>query len=228
MIRRPPRSTRPDTLFPDTRLFRSENQDSSAEQGVSSARGGHYPTLGFGASYGNSESWGGTNVGSLNREGESRTIGLTLTVPIFSGGETQSRVREAIANRDIRQDQFEQQKRAVERNTRNSYQTLVAGITEIEARRLAVVSADAAYDASQVGLEVGTPPVLDVLINQQNLFNARPASAIAMYNYMPNRPLLDPSAGQLGICHVPAVPGTLTPYSHRPLSETSPPHATPE
>src|SRR3546814_18306423 len=60
----------------------------------------------------------------------SRTIGLTLTVPIFSGGETQSRVREAIANRDIRQDQFEQQKRAVERNTCNSYQTLVAGITE--------------------------------------------------------------------------------------------------
>src|SRR3546814_4422497 len=62
-----------------------EYQVSSAEQGVSSARGGHYPTLGFGASYGNSESWGGTNVGSLNREGESRTIGLTLTVPIFSG-----------------------------------------------------------------------------------------------------------------------------------------------
>src|SRR3546814_4299936 len=59
-----------------------------------------------------------------------------------------------ISNRDIRQDQFEQQKRAVEHNTRNSYQTLVAGITEIEARRLAVVSADAAYDASQVGLEV--------------------------------------------------------------------------
>src|SRR3546814_11906178 len=113
---------------------------SDLEQGVSSARGGHYPTLGFGASYGNSESWGGTNVGSLNREGESRTIGLTLTVPIFSGGETQSRVREAIANRDIRQDQFEQQKRAVERNTRNSYQTLVAGINEIEARHLAVRS----------------------------------------------------------------------------------------
>src|SRR3546814_2781547 len=70
-----------------------EYQVSSAEQGVSSARGGHYPTLGFGASYGNSESWGGTNVGSLNREGEGRNIGLTLTVPIFSGGETQSELQ---------------------------------------------------------------------------------------------------------------------------------------
>src|SRR3546814_4688737 len=70
-----------------------EYQVSSAEQGVSSARGGHYPTLGFGASYGNSESWGGTNVGSLNREGESRTIGLTLTRSEEHTSELQSLMR---------------------------------------------------------------------------------------------------------------------------------------
>src|SRR3546814_4974750 len=63
--------------------------------------------------------------------------------------------------------------------------------------RMAVVSADAAYDASQVGLEVGTRTVLDVLINQQNLFNARQAYAIAKYNYLQNRLLLDQSAGSL-------------------------------
>src|SRR3546814_8577295 len=49
----------------------------------------------------------------------------------------------------------------------------------------------AEYDASQVGLEVGTRTVLDVLINQQNLFNARQAYAIAKYNYLQNRLLLD-------------------------------------
>src|SRR3546814_17330217 len=90
-------------------------------------------------------------------------------------------------------------------NTRNSYQTLVAGITEIEARRLAVVSADAAYDASQVGLEVGTRTVLDVLINQQNLFNARQAYAIAKYNYLQKRLLTAPSTGSLAIAHVQTV-----------------------
>ncbi len=195
-----------------------EYQVRSAEQGVSSARGGHYPTLGFGASYGNSESWGGTNAGSLQREGESRSIGLTLRVPIFSGGATQSRVREAIASRDIRQDQYEQQKRAVERNTRNSYQTLVAGISEIEARRLAVVSADAAYDASQVGLEVGTRTVLDVLINQQNLFNARQAYAIAKYNYLQNRLLLEQSAGSLDYEDVQEVNRLLTVDANAQLS----------
>ncbi|GAB3308908.1 TolC family outer membrane protein [Luteimonas notoginsengisoli] len=202
-----------------------EYQVKSAEQGVSSARGGHYPSLSFGASYGNRDSWGGpafvpdpTDPTASTRAGEDRSIGLTLTVPIFSGGATQSRVREAIANRDVRQDQLEQQKRAVERNTRNSYQTLVAGISEIEARRLAVVSADAAYDASQVGLEVGTRTVLDVLINQQNLFNARQAYAIAKYNYLQNRLLLEQSAGSLEYNDVQDVNRLLTVDANAQLS----------
>jgi outer membrane protein len=216
-------------------LKSSDYQVKSAEQGVSSARGGHYPTLSFGASYGNRDNWGGpafdpdpTDPTSGARGNESRSIGLTLTVPIFSGGATQSRVREAIANRDVRQDQFEQQKRAVERNTRNSYQTLVAGISEIEARRLAVVSAEAAYDASQVGLEVGTRTVLDVLINQQNLFNARQAYAIAKYNYLQNRLLLDQSAGSLDIEDVQDVNRLLTVDANAQLSTGTDTQAEPQ
>ena len=200
-------------------LKSAEYQVRSAELGVSSARGGHYPTLSLGGSYGNSSNWGLNGGGtSLTRQGESSSIGLSLTVPIFSGGATQSRVRQAIANRDISQDRYEQQKRAVVRNTRNSYQTLVAGITEIEARRLAVVSASAAYDASQVGLEVGTRTVLDVLINQQNLFNARQAYAIAKYNYLQNRLLLDQSTGSLDISDVQDVNRLLTVDAEAQLS----------
>ncbi|RZA26800.1 MAG: hypothetical protein EOP92_42190, partial [Lysobacteraceae bacterium] len=112
--------------------------------------------------------------------------------------------------RDVAQDSYEQQKRAIVRNTRNAYQTLEAGISEIEARRLALVSAKAAYDASQVGLEVGTRTVLDVLINQQNLFQAQQAYALAKYNYLQNRLLLDQAAGTLDIADVQAVNRLLT------------------
>ena len=93
---------------------------------------------------------------------------------------------------------MEQTKRAVERNTRSAYQALVAGVSEVEARRLAVVSAKSAYDASQVGLEVGTRTVVDVLINQQNLFNAQQAYALAKYNFLQSRLLLDQAAGTPG------------------------------
>ena len=150
---------------------------------------------------------------ALGSDGDSQrgtTVGLTLNVPIFAGGATQSRVRQALAQRNVTQAQNEQQKRALERNTRNAYQTLVAGVSEVEARRLAVVSAKSAYDASQVGLEVGTRTVVDVLINQQNLFNAQREYALAKYNFLQNRLLLEQAAGTLDVDDVQDVNRLLT------------------
>ena len=131
-------------------------------------------------------------------------------MPIFSGGATQSGVRQALARRDITNDELEQTKRAIDRNTRNAYQTVVAGISEVEARRLALVSARAAYDASQVGLEVGTRTVLDVLTNQRNLFTAQQAYAQAKYNFLQNRLLLEQAAGTLDVDDVQEINRLLT------------------
>ncbi|HRN62119.1 MAG TPA: TolC family outer membrane protein [Luteimonas sp.] len=181
-----------------------------AEHGVSTARAGHLPSLGLGATYSNNTSWYSPSPGTVSVNNEGNSIGLTLRVPIFAGGATQSRVRQAIAGRDIAQDQLEQGRRAVERNTRFAYQALVAGISEVEARRLAQVSAQSAYDASQVGLEVGTRTVIDVLINQQNLFSAKQQYAAAKYNYLRNRLLLEQAAGTLDVGTVQDVNRLLT------------------
>jgi outer membrane protein len=173
----------------------------SAEADIQTARAGHLPTLYLSADYSDSKTISGGNgldsgFGSDdgNRGG---TLGVTLSVPIFSGGATQSQVRQAVAQRDVSQDQLEQIRRALVRNTRNAYQTLVAGISEVEARRSAVTSARAAYEASQVGLEVGTRTVLDVLQNQQTLFNAEREYALARYNFLQSRLLLEQAAGAL-------------------------------
>lgn len=188
-----------------------EYQVQSADAGVSSARAGHLPTLSLSADYGRNAIWGvASGTGGVTNDGDSRSIGLSLSVPIFSGGDTQSRVRQAIANRDATQDGYEQQKRAIVRNTRNAYQALEAGISEIEARRLALVSANAAYEASQVGLEVGTRTVLDVLVNQQNLFQARQAYSLSKYRYLQNRLLLAQAAGTLGVSDVQEINRLLT------------------
>ncbi|MBP3983258.1 TolC family outer membrane protein [Pseudoxanthomonas helianthi] len=188
-------------------------QVQSAEAGVSTARAGHYPSLDLSGRYNNSTGWDsvhgpGTPGTSVDTEG--RTIGLTLTVPIFSGGITQSRVREAIARRDSAQDGYEQTKRALVRSTSNAYQALVAGVSEVEARRLALVSAKSAYDASQVGLEVGTRTVLDVLNNQRTLFAAQLDYATAKYNFLRSRLGLEQAAGTLDIDDVQEVNRMLT------------------
>ena len=200
---------------------------------VETARSGHWPTLYLGGGYGDTKVTGDRTFSSaflpeastspIDSQSRGPNIGLTLSVPIFSGGAVQSRVRQALARRDVASAELEQQRRALERNTRNSYQTLVAGISEVEARRLALFSAQSAYDASQVGLEVGTRTVLDVLNNQNNLFTAQRAYALARYNYLQNRLLLEQAAGTLDIEDVQEINRLLTVSADAPLTPVTPP-----
>ena len=182
----------------------------AAEHNIATARSGHYPTLGLRASYGKAIPGLYDNPSFFGNNDANTSVGLTLNIPIFSGFATQSNVRSALAQRDISRDQLEQQRRALERNTRNAYQGLVAGISEVEARRLALFSAQSAYEASQVGLEVGTRTVLDVLNNQRTLFSAEQAYAQAKYNFLQSRLLLEQAAGTLEISDVEDVNRLLT------------------
>ncbi|KRG64763.1 membrane protein [Stenotrophomonas humi] len=211
-----------DAISRNPALKSQELQVSAAESNVSAARGAHYPTLSLGGSWGKNAKWGDSVGGSsLTPDTTSNSIGLTLNVPIFAGGATQSRVRQALAQRDIQQDTFEQQKRALDRNTRNAYQALVAGISEVEARRLAVVSAQSAYDASQVGLEVGTRTVLDVVQNQRTLFQAQLDYAQSRYNFLLARLQLSQAIGDLEIAEVQDINRLLTQDASAKLQSSS-------
>ena len=201
-------------------LKAQELRVNAAQASVESARGGHYPTLSLGGSWGKTATWGDSVGGSLSPDARTNSIGLTLNVPIFAGGATQSGVRQALAQRDIAQDGYEQQKRALDRNTRNAYQTLVQGISEVEARRLAVVSAQSAYDASQVGLEVGTRTVLDVIQNQRILFSAQLDYAQARYTFLQNRLLLSQSLGSLDVAELQDINRLLTQDAGNPSTTT--------
>ena len=98
-----------------------QEQVVSAEADVGTARAGHWPSLYFNGNYSEQAFWGDRtnllNNSSIPIGSETRgpNFGVVLSVPIFSGGATQSRVRQALANRDVRADQLEQQKRAVVR-----------------------------------------------------------------------------------------------------------------
>jgi outer membrane protein len=181
----------------------------AAEANVATARSGHYPTLGLRASYGKALP-GVFDPPLVGANDASTTVGVSLSIPIFSGFATQSNVRSSLAQRDATADLVEQTRRSIERSTRGAYQALVAGISEVEARRLALVSAQSAYEASQVGLEVGTRTVLDVLNNQRTLFSAQQAYAQAKYNFLQSRLLLEQAAGTLDVADLEDVNRQLT------------------
>lgn len=186
----------------------------AAEEGISSARAGYLPRLYANAGYDVRKSWTTNKAAGVSRSSDGMSNGpsvnLQLSVPIFNGGATASQVRQAIAQRDGAEDQMEATRRGLERNTRAAYQGLVAGISTVEARRSALESAQGAYDASLVGLEVGTRTVIDVLINQQNLFNAQQAYSKAKYDFLQSRLLLEQSAGTLSVEDVADVNRMLT------------------
>lgn len=166
-----------------------------AARGVQVARAGHLPTLGLRGTYddGSSES---RNV-PTDSEGMSATLGVT--VPIFSGGATQSAVRQAVATREQRRAQQEGSARLIERNTRDAYQGVVTGASKVKAYKQAVVSSTTALEASETGLEVGARTAVDVLNAQQQLYAAQRTYLQSRYDYLLSVLRLKAAAGRLAI-----------------------------
>lgn len=171
---------------------------------ITVARAGHLPTLNAQVSYTDSPQWGspvgaGMPSYAFNSGRHDTVVGLVLQVPIFSGGFTHSRVRQAIAQRDEQGDILEQDRRNVIRNTRSAFNAIEAGISEVEAQKQAVVSAQKALEATQAGFEVGTRTIVDVLISQQNLFQAQSNYSQARHAFVINQLTLKDASGTLDV-----------------------------
>jgi outer membrane protein len=175
----------------------------AANHDVDTARAGHLPTLSFNATYGDRAQWGSFSVSGVpflipaTSESRGPTYSLILQVPIFSGFAVSGRVRQALATRDAAADTLEQTRRSIQRQARNSYHATMAGLTEVAARKQALKSAQTALDATQTGLEVGTRTIVDVLINEQQLFSAERDYARARNNFVVNTLLLKQAAGDI-------------------------------
>lgn len=190
-------------------LLAAELALAAAEKDIGTARSGHLPTLSASASIGDNAGWQNQYPGGPNTSGGGSTVGITLSVPLYAGGAVQSGVRQAVYGRDIAAENLEAQRRAVVRYTRNAQRSLEAGEAEVEARRLSVVSAQAAYEASEAGLEVGTRTIVDVLISQQALFQAQREYARARHAFLVNTLRLKQAAGTISVEDLQAVNSVL-------------------
>jgi outer membrane protein len=180
-----------------------------AEENVNTAKAAHLPTLSADYSWVDQTSWGARSSNNLSFPAGSdfrdHGVGITLNVPIFEGFATQSKVRQQSYNRDAAADRYEQEKRSVTRNTRNAFRAVAAGISEVEARKQAQISAQSALDATQAGFEVGTRTIVDVLISQQVLFQAQRDYARARHDYLLNSLRLKQAAGTITVADLQAV-----------------------
>lgn len=171
-----------------------------AKQNIDAARAGHYPTLDFGASYNSSDDETDSNNALLTSNDprlDNYSLGLTLNVPIYSGGAIESSVRQAQNRFVLASQDLIQAHRGVVRTTRNAYNTVVATISGIKAFEQSVLSAEKALEATEAGFEVGTRTIVDVLDSTRNLYNAKRNLSSTRYAYIQNVLLLKRAGGTI-------------------------------
>ncbi|WP_394174989.1 outer membrane channel protein TolC [Thalassotalea litorea] len=179
-----------------------------AKENIDLAFSGHLPTLSLTGNIGGSSTDRSRDPDSVNESGEitsnlngyradNSSLGIQLDVPIFSGLRTSSQVDEAkhlyvSANQDLQITY-----RAIVRESRSAYNTIVATISGVKAFEQSVVSAESALKATEAGFEVGTRTIVDVLDSTRNLYNAKRNLSTTRYQYIINMLLLKEAAGTI-------------------------------
>lgn len=191
-------------------LLATELAYQHAQEEIKRQRTGHYPTLELNASHSYNDSKGG-NFGS--NEAENQTIEFRLNMPLFQGGATSSRTRQAQHLADQARENYEQQRRATLRQARDAYLSVQAEINRVKALGQAVVSAQSALDATEAGLEVGTRTTVDVLDTRRDLFRAQRDHARSRYDYILHTLRLKEAAGILTVTDLELINGWLQPVA---------------
>ncbi|MDX2426561.1 MAG: TolC family outer membrane protein [Cycloclasticus sp.] len=166
-----------------------------AKKEIDANRSGHYPQVDLVASHNYNETGGGSfGTGFRN---ESDKLGLELTMPLFVGGKTLSLTRQAAFNHKKSLDLLQSLQRTTLRETRDSFRGVTTSLQRIKALEKAIVSNQSSLDASEVGLEVGTRTIVDVLDAQSNLSRAKLQLIEAKKNYILNVLTLKGTNGSL-------------------------------
>lgn len=174
-----------------------------SELDIDLAKSGHLPTLDATASVGI------TKPSGMERE-DSSSVGISLSVPIYSGGGIEAGVRVAQANYVEVSQALEQSHRSVVRQIRSSFNNVNSQMSQIRALEQAVISAQSALQATEAGFDVGTRTIVDVLLSTRNLFDAQRNLAGARYDYILAQLALKQAAGNLAEDDLLAINAALT------------------
>jgi outer membrane protein len=166
-----------------------------ARQEVERQRAGHFPSLNLVLNHNRNDA-GGTLFGGGSTT-ETTDVSLRLSVPLYEGGLTSAVTQEAAYRFQKAQEEFEQERRAVERAARAAYDGTLSGVSLVRALKQSVVSQESALEAKSQGFKSGVFTLLPVLDATRDLYLARRDYAQSRYEYLFNRLRLKQAAGTL-------------------------------
>ncbi len=204
-------------LQQNAQLLSAELAAEISRQDVSIARSAHLPTVDLVVRYGETDTDGiGVNTGPdfstigqpggptittrtspLATDTNDTSIGVQFALPLFSGGATASRVKQANYRHRASKEALERVARSTERETRDAYLGVISEISRVKALQQALASARTALQATEAGFEVGTRTTVDVLDGRRALLLAETNYARSRYDYIVNVLALKKAAGTL-------------------------------
>ena len=215
-LRRPDKSEREwvdMSLNQNLNLVASRLDEKLARDEISFRRNGHYPSLELTARINERDTDISQTYDYINPvtglpdsvafsdsiPGESDGIFLSFNLPLFAGGGTSSRVREAVYLHRASREQLQRITRETERQSRDAYLGVLAEESRVKALEQAVASSRTALEATQAGFDVGTRTIVDVLNSQFSLYAAITNYYQSRYDYILNALRLKQAAGILQI-----------------------------
>jgi outer membrane protein len=163
-----------------------------AKLDISRNRAGHLPTVDAVATHGRNTSFFNTAFTTTTT-----SVGVQLTVPLFSGYATSSKIREAISLEDKARSDVDTARRNAAQNVRTAYFGVQSGLSQVRALEAAEISSKSALESNRLGYEVGVRINIDVLNAQQQLYSTRRDLAKARYETLMNSLRLKAAAGNL-------------------------------
>jgi outer membrane protein len=194
-------------------LIASRMSSDIAHDSLLTAYGGHLPTVNINVSRNWALEHGNFNNGA-SAIGQTALItsinglptvvdtgdlfwSIGISVPLFTAGLTQSKVRQARYSWDAAKAGLDFTSRQTEEQTRDAYQGVISQIAQVKALKQAVDSDRIALQATEAGYQVGTKTVVDVLTTRAALLQDDTNYAQAKYGYLNNIVALRLAAGNL-------------------------------
>jgi outer membrane protein len=165
-----------------------------SKQTIKLEKSGHYPSLDLVGQQAYDSSSDGSFGGSKTHQS---ILGLQFNVDFDVSGRVRSQTREAEHRLSQAMQNEEQQRRSVVRQSREAYNGVMSGFSQVAALKQAVVSSEKALEATEAGYQVGTRTTVDVLNVRRDLFRARRDYASARYDYILSSLRLKQAAGSI-------------------------------
>lgn len=179
-------------------VVRADLETRIIEKQLDMAKSEHYPRLQLQAQTGSASDRGmrGTRPDPGPRSLDS-SVGLVLSIPLFTGGELSSVVREQSSRVQQMRYQLEAAKRTARQATQQHFSGVTSGLARVDALEAAEQSSRAALEANQLAYEVGVRINIDVLNAQQQLYETQRQLSRARYDTLMDSLRLKATSGTL-------------------------------